>query len=157
MNIHEDFEEFLKLLSEQIVKYVIVGGYAVAFHGYVRVTKDLDILFRNSEDNILRLRQALNRFGFPADSIEDVAFSEEGKIIRMGVSPVIIQLINAVSGLTFDEIWKNKVTDEYGSVKVFYISLKDLLVNKKASGRPQDIADYEELKGLSDDYNKPKT
>ena len=148
MNIHEDFEEFLKLLSEKNVEYVIVGGYAVAFHGYVRLTKDLDILFRNSTDNISRIRSALNGFGFPTESLDDVAFSEEGKIIRMGVSPVMIELINAVSGITFDEIWKNKVAGEYGSITVFYISLKDLLINKKASGRPRDIADYEELKSL---------
>jgi hypothetical protein len=150
MNIQEDFEEFLRLLLEVNVDYVIVGGYAVAFHGYVRVTKDLDILFRNSIDNIMRLRNALNLFGFPTDSLEDVAFSEEGKIIRMGVSPVLIELINAVSGITFDQIWKNKVSGEYGSVNVFYISLNDLLINKKASGRPQDIADIAELKSLGD-------
>ena len=157
MNIHEDFEEFLKLLNELNVEYVIVGGYAVAFHGYVRVTKDLDILFRNSTENIFRIRQALNKFGFPTDSLEDVAFSEEGKVIRMGVSPVMIELINAVSGLSFNEIWENKVTGEYGLVTVSYISLNNLLINKKASGRPQDIADFEELKNLFNDHNNPNT
>ncbi len=148
MNTHEDFEEFLRLLRETNVEYVIVGGYAVAFHGYVRVTKDLDIFFRNSTDNICRLKQALNKFGFSTDNLVDVAFSEEGKIIRMGASPVMIELINAVSGLSFDDIWKNRVTGEYGAVTVFYISIKDLLINKHASGCPQDIADCEELQSL---------
>lgn len=146
MNIHDDFEEFLRLLTETAVEYVIVGGYAVAYYGYVRVTKDLDILYNNSAENILRLKSALNRFGFPADNLSDVTFSEEGKIIRMGVAPVMIELINAVSGLTFAEIWNNRVFGEYGDVKVNYISFKNLLRNKKASGRPQDIADYKELK-----------
>ena len=153
MNIHEDFEEFLKFLNEEHVEYVIIGGYAVAFHGYVRVTKDLDVLFRNSRDNISRLRSALTAFGFRADSLEDVAFSEEGKIVRMGVAPVMIELLNAVSGLSFDEIWMNRETGQYGTVNAFFISLKDLLINKKASGRPQDIADFEELRTLLDELD----
>jgi hypothetical protein len=150
MNIHEDFEEFLKLLNKKKVEYIIVGGYAVAFHGYVRTTKDLDILFRNTPQNIHNLRSALNHFGFPADSLEDVAFSEQGKIIRMGVSPVMIELINAISGVTFEKAWKNRIRGSYGKVTAFYLSKPDLLKNKKASGRPQDIADIEELKSLKE-------
>jgi hypothetical protein len=150
MNIHEDFEEFLKLLNKKKVNYIIVGGYAVAFHGYVRTTKDLDILFRNTPQNIHNLRSALNFFGFPADSLEDVAFSEQGKIIRMGVSPVMIELINAISGVTFEKAWKNRIRGSYGKVTAFYLSKPDLLKNKKASGRPQDIADIEELKSLKE-------
>ncbi|MGA2508239.1 MAG: DUF6036 family nucleotidyltransferase [Chitinispirillaceae bacterium] len=148
MNIHEDFEEFLKLLNRKKVEYLIVGGYAVAFYGYVRVTKDLDILFHNSPQNIQRLKSALNGFGFPADGLSDVAFSEKGKIIRMGVSPVMIELINAISGVSFETAWKNRVKGEYGRTKVFYLSKPDLLKNKSASGRPQDLADVAELKSL---------
>ncbi len=150
MNIHEDFEEFLKLLNEKRVEYVIVGGYAVAFHGYVRVTKDLDIFFHNSSYNIKRLKQALGDFGFSVEGLDEVAFSERGKIIRMGVAPVMIELINAVSGLSFESAWKNKVKGEYGGTKVYYLSKSDLLKNKKASGRPQDVADIAELKRLDE-------
>ncbi|HMD68250.1 MAG TPA: DUF6036 family nucleotidyltransferase [Chitinivibrionales bacterium] len=148
MNIHEDFEEFLKLLNKRNVDFIIVGGYAVAFHGYVRTTKDLDILFRNTPQNIRNLRSALNHFGFPDDSLEDVAFSEQGKIIRMGVSPVMIELINAISGVSFEKAWENRIRGSYGKVTAFYLSKPDLLKNKKASGRPQDIADIEELKNV---------
>jgi hypothetical protein len=150
MNIQEDFEEFLKLLNKKKVEYIIVGGYAVAFHGYVRMTKDLDILFRNTPQNILNLRSALNHFGFSADSLDDVAFSEQGKIIRMGVSPVMIELINVISGVSFETAWKNRIKGKYGKVTASYLSKSDLLKNKKASGRPQDIADIAELKSLKE-------
>jgi hypothetical protein len=150
MNIHDDFEEFLRLLTERNVEYVVVGGYAVAFHGYVRHTKDLDILFRNDPANIANLRRALTDFGFPPESLERVAFSEQGKIIRMGVRPVMIELINVISGLSFDEVWKRRVEGQFGDRTVHYISKRDLLTNKKAAGRPQDIADYEELRGMPD-------
>jgi len=146
MNIQEDFEEFLRLLNKKKVEYLVVGGYAVAFHGYVRATKDLDILFYNSRPNIQFIKQALNEFGFPVADLHDVAFSEQGKIIRMGVAPVMIELINVISGVSFKTAWKNKVTGVYGKTKVFYISKPDLMKNKKASGRPRDIADVEELK-----------
>jgi hypothetical protein len=150
MNIQKDFEEFLRLLNKNKVKYVVVGGYAVAFHGYVRATKDIDILFHNSLENIRFLKRVLNEFGFPADSLGDVTFSEQGKIIRMGVSPVMIELINAISGVSFKTAWKNRVSGEYGKTRVWYLSKQDLLKNKKASGRHQDIADVAELKSIKE-------
>jgi hypothetical protein len=146
MNIQKDFEEFLKLLNKKKVEYVVVGGYAVAFHGFVRATKDIDILFHNSKQNIQRLKFVLNNFGFPADSLSDVVFSEQGKIIRMGVLPVMIELINVISGVSFKTAWKNRVTGVYGKTKVLYLSKPDLLKNKKASGRPRDLIDVDELK-----------
>jgi Nucleotidyl transferase of unknown function (DUF2204) len=146
MNIQKDFEEFLKLLHKRNVEYVVVGGYAVAFHGYVRATKDIDILFNNSKANIQRLKGVLNEFGFPADSLGDVAFSEQGKIIRMGVAPVMIELINAISGVSFKTAWKNRIAGRYGKTGIYYLSKSDLLKNKKASGRPRDILDIDELK-----------
>jgi hypothetical protein len=146
MNIQRDFEEFLKLLNKKKVEYVVVGGYAVAFHGFVRATKDIDILFNNSEQNIQRLKFVLNEFGFPADSLSDTAFSEQGKIIRMGVSPVMIELINIISGVSFKTAWKNRVAGAYGSTEIFYLSKPDLLKNKKASGRPRDLIDIDELR-----------
>lgn len=150
MNIQRDFEEFLKLLNEKKVEYVVVGGFAVAFHGYVRATKDMDILFHNSSKNIQRLKQVLNEFGFPSDGLSDVAFSEQGKIIRMGVSPVMIELINAISGLSFKTAWKNRVSGRYGKTVVLYLSKPDLLKNKKASGRPRDLIDIDELKRIKE-------
>jgi hypothetical protein len=150
MNIHEDFEEYLKLLNKKRVEYVVVGGYAVAFHGYVRATKDIDIFFNNSIKNIQRLKLVLNEFGLSDDQLSDVAFSEQGKIIRMGVLPVMIELINTISGVSFKTAWKNRVAGMYGKAKVNYLSKRDLVKNKKASGRPRDLIDVEELKRVKD-------
>lgn len=148
MLIQKDFAEFLNLLNENKVKYVIVGGYAVAFYGYVRVTKDLDILFENSVANIRRLKKTLAAFGFPAGSLEGTAFSEHGKIIRMGISPTMIELINKISGVSFAKAWKNRISGDYGNVKVNFISKTDLLRNKKTAARPGDLVDVTELKSI---------
>lgn len=148
MDIQKDFEEFLKLLNKKKVEYVVVGGYAVAFHGFVRATKDIDVFFNSSIQNIQRLKMVLNEFGFPVDGLDAVAFSEHGKIIRMGVAPVMIELINAISGVSFKTAWKNRVTGAYGKTKVFYLSKPDLLKNKRASGRLRDLVDVEELKSI---------
>jgi predicted nucleotidyltransferase len=147
MNIHLDFEEFLKYLNEEKVDFVIIGGYAVAFHGYVRATNDMDLFFRANEKNIVRIRKALKKFGLPTTAKQAKEFVDPGSIIRMGVPPVRLELINSISGLSFDEVWGNRIPGEYGKVAVHYISLADLLKNKKASGRPKDLADYDELGG----------
>jgi Nucleotidyl transferase of unknown function (DUF2204) len=145
MIIQDDLKEFFRLLNENSVEYVIVGGYAVAFHGFVRATKDIDVLFRNTPANIKRLMSALVGFGIQESDMIMNTFSEQGRIIRMGSPPMMIELINAVGGVTFDEIWQNKVSGHYGNVSVFFLSKNDLLKSKKAAGRPQDIRDLEEL------------
>jgi len=147
MNIHKDFEEFLRLLREERVEFVIVGGYAVAFHGYAHATNDMDLFFRNTEENIRRLCRALEKFGFSTTESSVREFAEPGIIIRIGIPPVRLELINAISGLAFDEVWERRVEDSYGEEPVSYISLRDLLANKKASGRPKDLADFDELGG----------
>ena len=147
MNIHEDFEEFLRLLTAQSVEFVIIGGYAVAFHGYVRTTQDMDIFFRNTGENIRRIADALREFGIRLVHDDIAAFHESGSIIRMGVPPVRIELLNSISGCTFDEVWKHRKPGYYGSVPASFISYADLIQNKRASGRPKDIADVDELGG----------
>ena len=147
MIIHRDFEELFRILNEHRVDYVIVGGYAVAFHGYIRATKDIDVLFNNTPDNIERIIAALSDFGITGEQIKRPLFSEAGSIIRLGVSPVLVELINAVSGLKFDEIWASRAHGSYGKTPVSYISRDHLIINKKASGRPRDLLDVEELGG----------
>jgi predicted nucleotidyltransferase len=147
MNTHKDFEEFLRLLREEGVEFVIVGGYAVAFHGYARATNDMDLFYRNTEANIRRLCRALDRFGFSTPESAIKEFAEPGVIIRIGVPPVRLELINTISGLAFDEVWERRVEDEYGDAPASFISFGDLLANKKASGRPKDLADFDELGG----------
>ena len=145
MNIHQDLEEFLKLLNHEKVKYLIVGGYAVAFHGYVRNTQDIDIFFQKSQDNIQKLRAALDSFGMPTTGEQAGEFSEFGSRIRLGVPPVQIELINTISGVYFSQAWKSKIKGHYGEIEVYYLSFKDLIKNKKTSGRPKDLADLDEL------------
>lgn len=145
MNTHNDFEEFLRLLNSANVEYVIVGGYAVAFHGYVRATNDLDILFRVTRRNVRGIRDALIVFGFPEDAIDPEVFLKPGNIVRMGTPPCRIELLNKVSGITFGEIWAGKVPGAYGAVDVNFIGKDDLVRNKRAAGRPKDLADVDEL------------
>lgn len=145
MIIHDDLKDLFRLLNEKNVEYVIVGGYAVAFHGFVRATKDIDILFNSTPGNITRLTAALADFGIADSSIDKSDFSKPGQILRIGSPPMMVELINAVGGLTFQEIWERRVQGTYGDVGVFFISRNDLLITKKAAARPQDLRDIEEL------------
>lgn len=145
MIIQDDLKDLFRLLNEKSVDYVIVGGYAVAFHGFVRATKDIDILFSSTPENIKRLMAALSGFGISASVMEENIFSKPGQIIRIGCPPLMVEFINGVGGVTFKEIWRNRVQGDYGDVRVSFISKDDLLKTKKAAGRPQDIRDIEEL------------
>jgi predicted nucleotidyltransferase len=147
MNIHRDFEEFLKLLIDEGVEFVIVGGYAVTFHGYIRATQDIDIFYRNSKDNLHLIQNALSKFGLSTTSGQLSEFENPGSIIRIGIAPVRIELINSISGFSFDEVWKSRVPGHYGKIPVFFISFQDLLKNKREAGRPKDLADIDELGG----------
>ena len=147
MNIHPDFEECLQLFAAHQVEFVIVGGYAVAFYGYSRFTQDLDLFFRPSPENIRALMAALRDFGLSLDESQESAFSEPGAIIRIGVAPVMLELINAISGPSFEVVWANRQQGKFGQVIAPYISLPDLLANKRTAGRPKDLADADELGG----------
>lgn len=154
MNIHKDFEEFLKLLTAEEVEFVIVGGYAVAFHGYIRATNDIDFFFGITPENIRKICDALEHFGIPVPEANIQNFSEPGAIIRIGTPPVQIEMINNISGLSFEEVWSRRVESVYGETSVGYISLADLLKNKKASGRPKDLADVDELGGEREKHSE---
>ena len=145
MNIQPDFEEFLRLLEDHAVDYMIVGGYAVAFHGVPRFTKDIDVFYHNSPANIDRLRRALVEFGFSDKEMPSSLFAERGNIIAFGVAPVRIDLVNDIDGVTFEEAKSNAVRGNYGHVDVPFIGRQDLLRNKRATSRARDKADAEEL------------
>lgn len=146
MNTQPDFEELLKLFEENKVSYMVVGGYAVAFYGYPRFTKDIDIFFLRDAKNIQRLKKALVRFGFSEKSLPDALFSKKGNIIKLGVEPVRVDLLNDIDGVEFKEILSRTVRGRYGSVEISFIGKNDLITNKEASGRMQDWADIEKLK-----------
>jgi predicted nucleotidyltransferase len=147
MNTQPDFEELLRLFEENNVAYMIVGGYAVAFHGYPRFTKDIDILFQLDEDNIQRMKQALFAFGFAENALPARLFKERGNIIKFGIEPIRVDLLNEIDGVEFEKIADRAVRGRYGEVEVSFIGKEDLIANKQASGRSQDIADLEKLRG----------
>jgi len=136
----------LKLLKKHKVSFYIVGGYAVAFHGYPRFTKDIDIFYKNENLNINRLIEALIDFGFSQDQLEASIFSTPGNIIKFGIEPLRIDLLNEIDGIQFTEVEQDFLEGRYGSVKVNFIGKESLIKNKKASGQFQDLADIEKLK-----------
>lgn len=143
--IEKDFEELLQLFNKHRVKYCIVGAYAVAFHAVPRYTKDIDLLVEPNEENGKRIVGALADFGFGKLDISPADFTVPGRFIQLGYEPVRIDLSTSISGVTFDQVWKNRVRSTIGTHKVQYIGLKELIQNKKASGRKQDLADLELL------------
>jgi hypothetical protein len=144
--LDKNFTDFLKLLNRHGVDYLIVGGYAVGYHGFVRATGDLDIFVRISEENANALLKCFKEFGFSRTELRSEVFLEPGKIVRIGIPPLRIEVINQISGVTFDECFRKKVTARIGTLKTSFIGLESLLKNKKASGRLKDLADIEALR-----------
>ena len=145
MEVQPHFKELLKLLEENDVEYVIVGGYAMAFHGYPRFTKDIDIFFRNSTQNVKKIMASLTRFGFGEKDLNETVFLEPGNIIQFGIVPLRVDIINEIDGVSFDEALSNSVRGKYGDIEVNFIGKIDLIKNKKASGRDQDKLDAKKL------------
>lgn len=145
MNIQQDFKELLALLEEHNVDYMIVGGYAVAFHGFPRFTKDIDIFFDASSENVEKVIDTLEQFGFSRKELDKALFSTEGNIVTFGVAPVRVDFINQIDGVQFSEAKQNRVRGTYGNVEVSFIGKDDLVKNKKSTTRPKDKLDVEEL------------
>ena len=145
MEIRPHFSELLTLLEDNKVEYVIVGGYAMAYHGYPRFTKDIDIFYRNTSENIIKIRKALIEFGFNDNDLPESIFSESGNIIQFGVVPLRVDIINEIDGINFDDVYKNIVRGKYGEIEVNFIGRIELIKNKMASGRDQDLLDAKKL------------
>ncbi len=139
------FSEFLKSLNDHGVDYLIIGGYAVGYHGYSRTTDDFDLWVRLSGENATRIVAALTDFGFGVPELQAELFRKEDQIVRMGVPPHRVELMTTISGVTFDECWSSRIEDEWDGVPVAIISLAYLRKNKRASGRLKDLADLEQL------------
>lgn len=148
MNTQPDFEELLSLLSKHRVEYMVVGGYAVAYHGYPRFTKDLDVFYKPSEENVRRLKSALIEFGFTSLDVEGLAFEKSGEIICFGVEPVRVDLINQIDGITFSDAVSEVDIGNYGLTAVVFIGKRHLVLNKKATSRLKDKVDAEELEKI---------
>jgi len=140
-----DFKDFLKLLKEHNVRYLLIGGYAVGYHGYPRATADMDIWVAIHPDNANKIVAVLKEFGFEAPELTPQLFLQEKQIIRMGVPPVMLEIATSISGVEFNACYEKRIVAELDGVKVNLISLNDLKKNKKASGRSKDITDLEKL------------
>ncbi len=145
MSTHPDFEDFLRLLESHEVEYMIVGGYAVAFHGFPRFTKDLDIFFADDFTNLQRLQRALVDFGFQASTIPLEALGRPDAVLAIGIEPVRIDLLNRIAGVTFKEARSQTVRGRYGAREVTFIGRDHLIRNKRSTGRQRDLGDVEEL------------
>lgn len=140
-----DFKKFLQLLNSNEIEYLVVGGYAVGYHGYPRATGDMDIWIAINEKNALKMAEALKEFGFDFPEVKKELFLEKEKVIRMGVPPMRLEILTSIDGVRFDTCFKNRVIADFGDFKVNFISKGDLLLNKRSSGRPQDLVDFDKL------------
>lgn len=146
---NRDFEDFLRLLEEHRVEYLIVGGYAVAFHATPRFTKDLDVLVRPEVANARRLIAALTAFiGDPGISPE--RFERHETILFIGIPPTRIDVLGSIPGCDFEQAWTRRVEGTYGGQKAWFMGLEDLIAAKRASGREQDLRDVERLQRVLD-------
>ncbi len=145
IHLPSDFKEFLKLLNAHQVEYLLIGGYAVGYHGYPRATVDMDIWIAMNPANSQRIVTVLKEFGFDLPELSPELFLKEWQIIRLGEPPVRIELATTVSGVNFNECYAQRVVDILDGVKVNLISLKQLKINKQACGRHKDLADLENL------------
>ena len=145
INLPPDFSEFLRLLNAHQVEYLLIGGYAVAYHGYPRATADMDIWIATHPRNAARVVAALKEFGFDVPALSVELFQTENQIVRMGNPPVRIEIATGISGVSFAECYAARVIDVLDGLEVSLISLHDLKRNKRASGRHKDLDDPENL------------
>lgn len=145
MEAQKDFKELLQLLNKHNVEYVIVGAYALAFHGCPRYTGDMDILVKPDRNNAKKILEAVKDFGFGSLDITDEDFSSSEKVVQLGVPPIRIDILTSLTALTWEQISSNKVKGEYGDVPVYFIGKDELIINKKSLGRHKDLADIESI------------
>ena len=147
MEIYRDFRELLESFNAQKVEYVIVGGYALAYHGAPRYTRDIDLYVRPTEANSHRIMAALEAFGFGQAGLTADDFQKPGQIVQLGYPPVRVDLITSIEGVSWEQVAAGKSMGEYGGEPVPFIGRAEFIANKKAAGRLQDLADAERIEG----------
>ena len=146
--LNEDYKDMLRALLDEKVKFLLVGAYAMAAHGYPRATLDIDIWIMPSPENAEAVIRALRRFGAPLHNVTKEDFQKDGIVFQIGVAPRRIDLMTAASGLQFEKAYKQSIATNIEGLEVHILSIDDLIRNKKASGRTKDLADLEALKYL---------
>lgn len=142
----QDFKELFRSLNAKGVEYLLIGGYAVIIHGYVRNTNYIDVAVSNDPENIARCLDALGDFGFGGPELKEALTSTEKDVVRMGVEPMKIEILNYLNGVDFNAAYSRRLNANVEDISISVISLVDLIANKEAVGRLQDILDVEKLK-----------
>lgn len=148
MTLDQDFEDFVSLLNKHGVNYMVVGGYALAFHGKPRHTGDIDIWIDISDANAHSMVNVLNEFGMASLNMQKSDFLHRGIITQIGYPPLRIDILNEIDGVSFADAYLNKLVIDIDGLPVKYIGLNDLIKNKQTSARSQDITDVKELDKL---------
>jgi hypothetical protein len=154
--LNSDYLDMLRILSEEKVKVILVGGYAFAAHGYPRSTLDIDFWVMASPENASAVIRALKRFGAPLSGVSEEDFRKEGTIFQIGIVPRRIDLLTKVDGVAFADAYKRAPVVEWEGVSVHVLSLEDLLANKRTIGRPKDLADVQIIENLLKQQSVPK-
>ena len=149
--LNPDFRDMLSALSDEGAEYLLVGAYAVAVHGIPRATGDLDLWIRVSSQNAGRVLRALARFGAPVTDVGAADLTRAGTVVQIGVAPRRIDLLTTLDALQFDEAWARRTHVDVEGMRIPVIGLADLIRNKKAVGRPQDLADVARLETEASD------
>jgi len=147
MSLNADLREFIELLNSRGIEYVIVGAHSLAFHARPRYTGDLDVLVRPSRENAAKLVSLLRDFGFEKADFTEADFTVPQQLIQLGRAPNRVDLLTSISGVDIDDAFRTKISTEMDGLPVFVLSKELLIQNKRAVGRPQDIADLEGLEG----------
>ena len=145
MEAHPDFKDLLALLNEHKVEYIIVGAYALAFHGAPRFTGDIDIYVNPTKENANRIVSALGAFGFGTLGLTSEDFQKPDQVVQLGVPPVRIDLITSITGVSWDQASAGKISGNYGDIPVSFLGRAQYIAIKKATGRAKDLADIEAL------------
>jgi hypothetical protein len=145
MEAQQDFKELLGLFNEHKIEYMIVGAYALAYHGAPRFTGDIDIFVKPSIENAQRILSALNDFGFGSLNLKINDFQNHDSIVQLGVPPVRIDIITSITGVTWEDADQGKVEGLYGDIPVHFLGKEQYIANKRAMGRKKDLADLESL------------
>ena len=145
IHLQQDFKEFFQSFNQHEVEYLLVGGYAVGYHGYPRATMDIDVWVSSTPENALRVVAALEDFGFSGQVLVEGLFLESDNVVRMGLPPMRIEIMTSISGVDFKDAYDQRIEDMLDGVPVKLISLHHLKANKVAAARTKDLADLEEL------------
>lgn len=143
--MNRDFAEMLKVLADEGVEALVVGAYAVAGHGIPRATGDIDLWVRPTAENATRLWQALERFGAPRSRLTPETFTQPDVVYQIGLPPNRIDFLTSIDGVNFEEAWSERYVSDIGGLAVSMLSRRHLIANKRAVGRPQDLADVARL------------